>query len=102
MYKHETFAKAPITEALIDIQSTFADSPKMEDLDRLAAQMADRFPNKENRFELTQEVRFNSRTGVSGAHSDTRQVGYILSFSDAGQGRSNPKQRFHVQQVETL
>jgi uncharacterized protein (TIGR04255 family) len=81
MFDHETFPNAPITEALIDIRVTFGSEFKLEELERLAEQCSDRFPEKETQFEHQHEVTFQDGGAGTESHTRSRMRGFVL-FSE--------------------
>ncbi len=82
MYEHEHFPNAPISEALIDIRATFEEDDVLAKADHFAADVASRFPRKEDRIEITGEVLLDRASGKDSSSAKSRKTGYAL-FSDS-------------------
>ncbi len=82
MYKHETFPRAPITEALIDIRVSPPEDISFDQLEQFAATVSERFPTKEERFQRISGIRFERDAPVEVIEDKSEKMGFIL-FSES-------------------
>lgn len=82
MYKHETFPRAPITEALIDIRVSPPEDISFDQLEQFAATVSERFPTKEERFQRISGIRFERDAPFEVIEDKSEKMGFIL-FSES-------------------
>lgn len=76
------YAKAPITEALIDIRVTLPDETTITDLTRVAIGEDIGYPQRRNRFAIEGQIAIGEQVG---AMTSQRHVGYDFLSSDERQ-----------------
>lgn len=76
------YTKAPITEALIDIQVELPDGTTVADLARVSIGEEIGYPQRRNRFSLEGQIVFGEQVGTS---TSQRQVGYDFLSGDERQ-----------------
>ena len=82
MYKHETFPRAPITEALIDIRVSPPEDISFDQLEQFAAAVSERFPTKEERFYQKAGIKLEMGAPVEVIEDTREKTGFIL-FSES-------------------
>lgn len=82
MYKHETFPRAPVTEALIDLRAGPGDEKTLDQLESLTQKLSPRFPIKENRFEIQYQLTVKKEGTGAESEAKSKQIGYVM-FSES-------------------
>ena len=82
MYKHENFPRPPITEALIDIRVSAPEGISFDQLEQFAADVSERFPNREERFHRQGGIRFEKDAPVEVIEDKREKMGFLL-FSES-------------------
>ena len=82
MIEHETFPRAPITEALIDLRVVMSSDGGLEKTDELARVLKDRFPNREQRIETMHQIKVGEEAGLGETHTRSRRLGSIIFAED--------------------
>ena len=77
------YAKAPITEALIDLRVSFGDDVSLEKLKQFGASVRDKYPNEATREML--QGQFDFRSPSPSSHSSRSVMGYIFHSEDRRQ-----------------
>jgi len=82
MPEFETFPKAPITEALIDVRVVMEDDFAVENLKPLIEELSGEFPINEDRIEQTHKIEVKEDGEIARPQSESRHLGSILYPED--------------------
>src|SRR3990172_8175901 len=81
-YEHETFPRAPIVEALLDIRVTPESRVDLAILDKFATAVAPQFPKKETRYSIEGAIKINFEPRAHSVQTLDKVAGYLCRSED--------------------
>ena len=76
------YAKAPLTEALIDVRVAVPDELGLTELAKIRVGEEERYPNESRAFKLTSHVEINAEQASSSTAARQVQVGFVYRSAD--------------------
>lgn len=83
MADYPGLSKAPIVEAILDIQIRIQDDLKVQDFDSVCAAISEQYPDKKKRYKLEGEIEF--KEGRQSTRTEQSVYGYVLTSQDQKQ-----------------